>query len=142
MQTMADSVEGWIKLARLSRQMAEWAASSPETRNAAWSHAGFACECLFKAAIMRKERLNAWPSRDSRRDLYTHDLKALAKILGVKITGDDTIAPAWSVVLQWQREHMYIAQDMPSAVVDGLMEAMFSEEGMARWIFQNFLTGI
>ena len=40
-------------------------------------HAGLAVECALKAYIMRSERLNGWPSRDSRPELYTHDIREL-----------------------------------------------------------------
>ncbi|OBQ96026.1 hypothetical protein [Mesorhizobium sp. AA23] len=139
-QREADTVDGWVQLAEQARAVAEMAMQNAFTRNFAWAHAGFACECLIKAAIMKKERLNSWPTRSSRRELYSHDLKELASILGLNISPADLVAPAWSVVLQWRREHMYISDEMPLRVVADLMDAVFSDEGVAKWISQNYLS--
>jgi hypothetical protein len=49
----------------------------------AWLNAGFAVECCLKAAIMKKERLNRWPDKDSAPDLWSHDLRGLFKQLGI-----------------------------------------------------------
>lgn len=121
------------------RKLADQAVMDTSTASAAWSQAGFALECTFKAAIMRRERLNGWPSRDSRRELYTHDLAKLAQILGLVVDAAHPIAPAWAVVLQWRRDDMYSTK-MTRAVAISLCEAVFSEEGVATWIRRNFLT--
>lgn len=121
------------------RKLASQAVMDTSTASAAWSQAGFALECTLKAAIMRKERLNAWPSRESRKELYTHDLGRLARILGMEVDARHPIAPAWAVVLQWRRDDMYSTK-MTRAVAISLCEAVFSEEGVATWIRLNFLT--
>jgi hypothetical protein len=136
----ADSVEEWLELAEMYRKLARQALMDTSTASAAWSQAGFALECTLKAAIMRRERLNSWPSREARRDLYTHSLRDLARILGMTVDAAHPIAPAWAVVLQWQRDDMYSSK-MTRVVVVQLYDAVFSEdEGVATWIRQNFLT--
>ncbi|MBS7542544.1 hypothetical protein [Ancylobacter oerskovii] len=135
----ADTIDGWLELARVARRMAEMAMSEPMTRNAAWAHAGFACECLLKASIMAKERLNRFPDRRERRELYVHDLGALAKLLGVQIGPMDEVAPAWMVALEWRRDHAYVDGRMPVAVVQGLFDAVFSDGGVGEWIVRNYL---
>lgn len=139
MQQQADSVEGWLKLALRWKRLAELAQSDPITRNAAWANAGFVVECVLKAAIMSHERLNSWPDRRTRKELYDHDLQKLAAILGMQITVTDPVAPAWAVVISWQRDHMYVADEMPEPVVTGLMDAAFSDDGVVRWISRNYL---
>jgi len=141
MHETADSVDGWIKLARAAYKLAKLAEGDSETRNLAWSHAGFACECLLKAAIMAKERLNRYPTRADRRELYTHDLGSLATMLGMVVNPADEVAPAWFVVQQWRRDHMYVSNEMPAAIVADLMEAAFAQNGVCAWLFQNYLTG-
>lgn len=136
---VADSVEEWIELADVARKMASLALRDASTRSAAWSQCGFSVECLLKAAIMRQERLNCWPTRASRRELYTHDLEALARILGWTIEPSHPIAPAWAVVIQWRREDMY-SNKMTGVVAQSLFDAVFSEsEGVSTWIRQNLL---
>lgn len=109
------------------------------TTSPAWSAAGFALECTLKAAIMHREGLNSWPSRDRRRDLYTHNIAELAAILGMQVDAAHPIAPAWAVVLQWRRDDMYSLR-MNQAVATSLIEAVFSEDdGVATWIRRNYL---
>ncbi|MDP4026231.1 hypothetical protein Q8W71_26750 [Methylobacterium sp. NEAU 140] len=135
----ADSVDEWLELADLYRALARQALADDTTASAAWSQAGFSLECTLKAAIMRRERLNAWPSRASRRELYTHKIADLARVLGMTIDEMHPIAPAWAVVLQWWRDDMYSLR-MTRAVAISLFDAVFSDEdGAAPWIRQNFL---
>jgi hypothetical protein len=120
-----------------SRRQAEFCLQAG-IASAAWSHCGFAVECALKAAIMHKERLNSWPSREARRELHTHDLQDLAKILGWQPTPQEDVAPAWNVVVKWRRGHMY-TPDMPHVVARDLYDATFGEEGVVTWISQCFL---
>lgn len=139
MADQANSVEEWLEVAHSYKKAALVTAQMPETVNVAWSNAGFACECLLKAAIMAKERLNSWPTRGSRKELYTHDLKDLARILDMSISVDDPVAPAWQVVVSWRREHMYQSHPKPLTVVNDMMDAVFGSGGVEEWICQNFL---
>jgi len=47
----------------------------------------------LKAYIMWKGRLNGWPDRDSRPELYTHDLRKLVGIAGIQLSTIDPIGP-------------------------------------------------
>ncbi|TXN72402.1 hypothetical protein [Methylobacterium sp. WL6] len=118
--------------------MADQALGNPKTSTMAWSNAGFAVECTLKAAIMRAQGLNSWPSRAARSDLYTHDLAALAAVLGMVVAPTDTVAPSWAVVLKWRREHMY-SPPMTRVVAQSLREAAFSAtDGVAPWICAKY----
>ncbi|MCB5176301.1 hypothetical protein [Microvirga lenta] len=125
-------------MVELSRRQAEFCLQFPEMAAAAWSHCGFACECVLKAAIMDKERLNSWPSKGARKESHTHNLQDLAKILGWQPIPRDHVAPAWSVVVNWRRGHMYSLEMSPAAAQD-LFDATFGEEGVVTWIRQRFL---
>lgn len=130
----ANSVQEWLTLAETYEAVASQSLGDPKTLTAAWSHAGFAVECALKAAIMRAQGLNAWPSRAARPDLYTHDLAALARALGMAVSHTDPVAPAWAVVLRWRREHMYCS-GVTRAVAVALHSAAFSEDdGVIPWI--------
>ncbi|MGP4670629.1 hypothetical protein ACSV5N_01505 [Agrobacterium salinitolerans] len=139
MNLQANSVDEWILLADRHSKAARMMMLDPATYEVAWSHAGFVCECLLKAAIMAREGLNQWPDRKSRPDLHTHDLSKLASVLGMSITAADSVAPAWAVVLQWRMEHRYRSHQMPFAVAQGLNEAIFSEKGVGLWIARFYL---
>lgn len=136
--SQADSPDEWLALAEKSRQVALFALTMPDMGNVAWSHSGFACECLLKAAIMITERFNSWPSRSRRPDLYTHDLEKLAKLLNWKVGIEDEIAPSWAVVTQWRREAMYYPT-MNKVVANSLFDAVFGEKGVAKCLSQTFL---
>lgn len=135
----ADSVEEWLRLAESWKRQAEFAVGDPVTRNAAWANTGFVLECVLKAAIMSKERLDRWPDRGQRREVFTHDLERLAGVLGMRISPADDVAASWAVVTLWRRDHMYVARDIPEPVVRSLMEAVFAERGVMRWILRTYL---
>lgn len=135
----ADSVEEWIRLAKRYRRSAELLVQDPLAAEVAWSNAGFACECILKAAIMANERLNSWPSIKDRRELYVHDLEKLAAILQLQIGPFHSVAPAWSVLVKWRRDHMYAPGQLPLPVIKSLLDAAFSERGLEPWIFQSYL---
>ncbi len=99
-----------------------------------YCHAGLAAECALTALIMRKERLNAWPSKEFRPDLHTHNLRTLAQIAAVVISRSDPLASSWHVVLQWDRNQGYEPKPMPRRVADSMIKAAFSEKGVVTWI--------
>ncbi|MFD2248949.1 hypothetical protein ACFSJ2_01475 [Pseudochelatococcus lubricantis] len=135
----ADSVDEWLRIARSNRDAAYALVYVPSTRNIAWERAGFAAECVLKASIMAKERLNRFPPRALRRDLYDHDLGRLSRTLGMEVMADDDLAPYWQVVLQWRREHTYVAGEMPLTVVRELLDAVFSDDGVVPWVCRSYL---
>jgi hypothetical protein len=100
----------------------------------AYSHAGFAVECALKAYIMWKGRLNGWPDRDSRPELYTHDLRKLVGIAGIQLSTIDPIGPSWKVVLDWDRNQAYDPNPMPRRVARSMVEAAFGQKGVVTWI--------
>ena len=130
-----DSIEGWLALA----QQHENAARDLVRRVASQAHwhAGIATECAIKAFIMRKERLNSWPSRSARRDLYTHDLRVLQRIAGITVPPTDRTAPAWHVLLQWDRNQGYDPKPMPRKVARAMVDAAFGPDGVVTWIRQS-----
>lgn len=137
-----NSVEDWVALARRARDFCVGALAAGLSPGMIWSNAGFPCEYLLKAAIMRKERLNAWPDPKQRRELYTHDLEALLRILGAQISPEEDVAPAWAVVMIWRRAHMYRPEETPVTLVRDFLEAAFGEGGFEEWMLQNYLKDI
>jgi hypothetical protein len=83
---------------------------------------------------MWEERLNRWPERSARSELYTHDLRKLVQIAGIERSTRDPIGPAWAVVLQWDRDQGYDPAAMPRKVARSMVEAAFGEKGVVTWI--------
>lgn len=95
--------EEWMALAATHEAAAKKLKDDKIAAFHAVGHIGFATEAALKAYIIRKERFNAWPSRASRPDLYTHDLRKLRAIAGIAIDPTDPMAACWHWVLQWDR---------------------------------------
>lgn len=101
----------------------------------AWRDAGFAVELAVKRLILHRERLNAWPSKEGRPDLYTHSLRKLVEIAGLDIREAPTaIQASWLVVLSWDRLHDYSAETMPPRVARDMFDAAFGPQGVIQWM--------
>jgi HEPN domain-containing protein len=123
-----NSPDEWLDLCRRYRDDAQ-ALQKAKRPDGAWLNAGFAVECCLKAAIMKKERLNRWPEPDRAPELWTHDLRALFKRLGIDPQKFDTkhqVAPALKTVLDWRREHGYSVGKLPLKYANNLCEAAFA----------------
>jgi len=128
------SPSGWLSLARQHEVSARLLAENRDAAAQAYGHVGFAAECALKAYIMWKERLNTWPDKDSRKELYTHDLRKLVQIAGIELNTRDPIGPSWAVVLQWDRGQAYDPDRMPRKVARSMIEAAFGQKGVVTWI--------
>lgn len=129
-----NSVDEWLALAQQHEASARVLARSGRTAAQAFWHVGLAAECALKAYIMRVERLNSWPSKASRKELYTHDLKKLMAIADIVLSPADKTAPAWHVVLQWDRAQGYDPRPTPPRVARSMIEAAFGEDGVVTWL--------
>ena len=127
-------MEAWLSLCDQHEVMANSALHYPKARGQAYFHAGLAVECALKAYIMRQERLNSWPSRVSRPDLFTHDLRRLLHISGIAISATDALAPAWNLVMQWDRNQGYDPAPMPERVARSWVDAAFGTDGVVTWL--------
>jgi hypothetical protein len=88
----------------------------------AYEQAGFAVECALKARIMRHERLNQWPSRERRRELYSHGLSFLLRASGLEsrivaetLNASD-IGVAWAMTKEWSVDARYARSMRPKLV--------------------------
>ncbi len=64
-------------------------------------HAGLAVELALKARIMHVERMNSWPSKRSRPELYTHRLNALLETAGLREVIEQEILKPTDIGLAW-----------------------------------------
>jgi hypothetical protein len=133
---MADPAtpEEWLALVAQHERVALAMQNDRRAAAQAYYHAGQGVECALKAYIMRRERLNGWPSRQSRPELYTHDLVALATIARISFTPQSRLAPSWSLVRQWTRDQSYDPKPMPRKVAKSWVEAAFGQEGIVTWL--------
>lgn len=141
---MADpqSVEESLMLARQHEATARLVAEDKLAAGQALFHAGLGVECALKAYIMWRERLNGWPSKDARKELYTHDLRELAEIAGIRKAPDDPVAPALHIMLQWDRNQGYDPKPMPRKVARSYVEAAFGERGVVTWLRSSLIRNI
>jgi hypothetical protein len=108
----------------------------------AYDQAGVAIECALKARIMRHERLNQWPSRERRRDLYTHDLAFLLKAGGLQdrmlaeSASGTNIGIAWAIAKEWSVEARYARNMRPRLARDMIWAASSANDGLVRWIIE------
>lgn len=128
------SIEDWLRLVAQHERAANLLCEDKHAAQQGAFHVGLAVECALKAYIIRTERLNAWPSRDARPELYTHDLRELFRIAGLAFRPSDPVAPSWHVMLQWDRRQGYDPRPMPRKVARSMFEAAFSQRGAVTWI--------
>lgn len=133
------SVDEWLKLANRHSDGARTLLAAKQFE-LAWENSGFAVECALKAAIMRSERLNAWPERSSRPDLHVHDITKLAERAGLNLPdlAADPIYPAWLVVRMWRRGDSYNPNDKPRKIAEDMVEAACGAMGVIKWIEVRF----
>ncbi len=136
---MADpqGAEEWMALVRQHEQAARRMVTDKVAAAQGHWHAGIAVECALKAYIMRRERLNGWPSKEARPELYTHNLRTLLSVAGITLSSRDPVGPSWSVVLQWDRNQGYDPKPMPRRFAQGMVDAAFGERGAVTWIRSN-----
>jgi hypothetical protein len=101
----------------------------------AWLASGFAVEFSLKALIIKRERLNAWPSKDARPDLYIHDLRGLFGAAGVDLkAAPKGLRGSLRAVLDWNRAHEYTSGRMSRANARSMVKAAFDEDGVIAWL--------
>lgn len=104
----------------------------------AWMCAGYAVEFALKAYIMRRERLNGWPDKDSRPELYTHEIRKLFILAGLDLkTAPLALRGAVRMVLDWNRSHEYVGGRTSRAYARGMVEAAFGSNkagGVVGWL--------
>ncbi|MCU6454369.1 hypothetical protein LPN01_09780 [Sphingomonas sp. A2-49] len=135
----ANSAAEWLVLAASCEAAARLCEKDPAAAARAWNECGFAVECAVKAVIMRKEGLNAWPSRSQRPDLWHHDLRGLFAIAGIAISETDPVAPAVMTMWDWNRSHSYSFTPIPRAVIKGYIAAAFGDMGVVPWLKATYL---
>lgn len=101
----------------------------------AWLASGFAVEFSLKALIIKRERLNAWPSSQARPDLHTHNLRHLFEAAGVDLkTVPTELRGSIRTVLDWNRAHEYTSGQMSRANARSMVAAALDQHGVVAWL--------
>lgn len=101
----------------------------------AWMAAGFGVEFALKAVIMTRERMNSWPSKDHRPDLYVHGPKALFRAAKIDPqSAPPAVRAAIRQVMDWDRGHDYVDAPMPRKQAQSMVDAAFGINGVVRWL--------
>lgn len=133
------SVDDWLSLAERHRKGA-YILKKGKQYALSWEHTGFAVECYIKAAIMKKNGWNRWPSYSDRPDVWTHEPMLLLKVLGVTIEGlsGHPVRFRLKTVLDWRRRHGYNPNAMPEKFADQIYRDAFDSDGVVEWIGKTF----
>jgi len=108
-------------------------------RKATFHHCGTGIEYALKALIMRREGLNRWPDRTDPGGYWIHDLKRLKAKAGLIIGPTHPVAPAWNIMVRWDRgqDYLYSPNPLPRKVALAYVEAAFGPNGVVQWILSN-----
>lgn len=134
----ADSSDEWRQLAVDALAAAKTLLDGQHWQQA-FQLAGFAVECALKCRIMRGSGMNRWPSRKEKREVYSHDLSALARIAGLQaallkeIEDISVLGLAWVVAQGWDNEMRYIPGPFPSVRAKDMVEAV-DAGGLLQWL--------
>ena len=95
-------------------------------------HAGMGVEAALKGYIMSVRRLNRWPDAPS--PLRTHNIRILVREAAIVLSAAHPVAPAWRVMLAWDRDQGYDPRPMPRKVAKSYFDAAFGSAGVVPWL--------
>lgn len=110
----------------------------------AYHHAGIAAECALKCKIMRVHRMNRWPDRRERKDIYTHDIEKLTELAGLMDELNASMltvsrpahTDAWMIIKDWDINLRYHMPDaFPQAVAESAVSAI-DAMGLIQWLLK------
>lgn len=129
------TAEAFLRMVESKRAVALSMVDSRLACREAWMAAGFAVEFALKALIIRRERLNSWPSKESRPELYTHNLRGLFEAAGIDLyTAPKPLRGSIRTVLDWNRAHEYSSGRMSRANARSMVAAALGPEGVVAWL--------
>jgi hypothetical protein len=129
------TADAFLRMVESKRAVAVATVENKFACREAWLASGFAIEFALKALIIRRERLNAWPSKDARPDLYTHDLRGLFRAADIDFhAAPATLRGSLRTVLDWNRGHEYSSGRMSRANARSMVAAAFDQDGVVAWL--------
>jgi hypothetical protein len=129
------TADAFLRMVESKRAVALAVVENRQACREAWLAAGFAVEFALKALIMRRERLNSWPSREARPELYIHGLRSLFQAAGVDMQrAPPALRGALRTALDWNRAHEYTSGTMSRANARSMVAAAFDPKGVVAWL--------
>lgn len=127
--------DAFLRMVESKRAVALATVDSRIACREAWLASGFAVEFSLKALIIKRERLNAWPTKDARPDLYTHDLSDLFQSAGIDFKAvPKGLRGSVRTVMDWNRAHEYTTGQMSRANARSMVAAAFDQNGVVAWL--------
>jgi HEPN domain len=101
--------------------------------------AGYAIECAFKAFIAAGLRADEIPDKSRVNSIYTHDLKALLNLAGLKSPLEDDmnesseLRESWATISKWSEHARYDiwTSDAAAAMLEAVGAA---DKGLLQWL--------
>lgn len=96
--------------------------------------AGYCVEFALKVRIISQlMKSDSYPTQQSIKDFYNHQLPSLCKLAGLEdeMIGDPTVRLQWLVVRQWTEQSRYVF-DKTEAQATDMYQAI--EQGVLPWI--------
>ena len=129
------TADAFLRMVESKRIVAQAVVEDRLACREAWMAAGFAVEFALKALIIRRERLNSWPSKEHRPELYTHNLRDLFQAGGVDLkAAPRELRGAIRTVLDWNRAHEYTSGRMSRVNARSMVAAALDPEGVVAWL--------
>ena len=108
----------------------------------AYYMAGYAIECALKAVIAAGFRANEIPDKSRVNSIYTHNLKDLLNLAGLKSPLDDDMNESpelrenWATVSKWSEQARYQIWNSETAAT--MLEAVeAADKGLLQWLLKR-----
>ena len=103
--------------------------------------AGYAVECALKAIIAAGFRANEIPDKSRVNNIYTHNLKDLLNLAGLKSPLEDDMSEVaalregWATISKWSEQARYEIWTPDAAQT--MLEAVGAEKGLLQWLLKR-----
>jgi HEPN domain-containing protein len=103
--------------------------------------AGYAVECALKAVIAAGFRANEVPDKSRVNNIYTHNLKDLLNLAGLKSPLENDmnevseLRESWATISKWSEHARY--EIWTSDAAPTMLEAVGADKGLLQWLLKR-----
>jgi HEPN domain-containing protein len=103
--------------------------------------AGYAVECALKAVIAAGFRANEIPDQSRVNNIYTHNLKDLLNLAGLKSPLENDmnevseLRESWVTISKWSEHARYEVWTSDAATT--MLEAVGADKGLLQWLLKR-----
>jgi HEPN domain-containing protein len=103
--------------------------------------AGYAVECALKAVIAAGFRANEIPDKSRVNNIYTHNLKDLLNLAGLKSPLENDmnevseLRESWATISKWSEHARYEIWTSDAATT--MLEAVGADKGLLQWLLKR-----